>query len=89
VTIRTATATRVWRESDGGFRWQAGQVFGTADDETEAREAARRTWNTCEHQPIQSTWCDRRSHDYTRSSRQRKNLCARSENDIPRTAEIY
>jgi|ERR1035437_4045731 hypothetical protein len=39
--------------------------------------------------PIQSTWCDRRSHDYTRSSRQRKNLCARSENDIPRTAEIY
>ena len=50
MTIRTATATRIWRESDGGFRWQAGQVFGTADDETEAREAARRTANAASEQ---------------------------------------
>jgi hypothetical protein len=36
----TGKAPRVWRESDGSWRWYAGRVCGFADTEGEAREAA-------------------------------------------------
>lgn len=37
---------RVWRDTDGGWRWQAGAgSFGFADTQAEAREAAQRTAN--------------------------------------------
>lgn len=33
---------RIWRDPGGDWKWQAGSVFGAADNEREAREAAER-----------------------------------------------
>jgi hypothetical protein len=34
------TPIKVWRDSSGEWRWSCARVFGTADDEAEARQAA-------------------------------------------------